>query len=94
MTTWAEVLAELEAEADALEASLAADRAFAAQTEWHPPAMDTPPTEADLERIKMLLRRQEILQNQLQVRIATAPVFRPHIPTRSEAAPSVLDRSA
>lgn len=97
MNTWAQVLAELEAEADEFEASLAANRALAPQAEWVPPQIDTPPTEADRARIEALLRRQQILQERMQKTLSEAPALRQrpfasHTGTSSE--PSLLDRSA
>jgi len=94
MASWAEVLGELEAEAAELEANLAADRAFAPPPEWVPPAMDTAPTEEDIERIKALLHRQEILLGTIQSRLADAPDLRTHHFVTSEQGPTVLDRSA
>lgn len=94
MASWAEVLAELEAEADEFEASLAADRALAPPPEWQPPTMDSLPTAEDCARIETLLKRQEVLQNQLRARLADAPEFRhPHI-VAPEPTPTLLDRSA
>lgn len=94
MASWAEVLAELEAEADELEAGLAADRAMAPPPEWQPPTMNELPSAEDCARIEALLKRQEVLQNRLRSRLAEVPEFRhPHI-VAPEPTPTLLDRSA
>jgi hypothetical protein len=94
ISAWEKALAEMEAEAAALEASLRGEGAMPPAMPWIPP--DLPPIPHLLRgRVQELLRRQAFLQRQLQEELAVAPYLQQRpFPMPAAPTPTMIDVQA